>query len=93
MVFFTKSRKIKVLRLILNYADLFWPSCILVDDFAIFSGASRQQADKFIEEYRQFSKARKGFPGFEDFPTINEGEKLIELRTIKLRQFKKYLED
>jgi len=93
MLFFTKSRKIKVLRLILNYADLSWPSSILIDDFAILSGASLLQADKFIEEYRQFSKARKGFAGFEDFPTINEGEALIKLRAIKLQQFKEYLEN
>jgi hypothetical protein len=93
MLFFTKRRKIKVLRLILNYADLSWPSCVLIDDFALFSGASLRQADKFIEEYRRISKARKGFVGFEDFPDISEEEELIKLRAIKLQRFKEYLEN
>ena len=92
MLFFTKSHKIGVLRLILNCADLSWPSCILIDRFAIFSGASIRQTDKFVKEYRQFSKAIKGSPGFEDFPTIAERE-LITLRATKLRQFKEYLEN
>ena len=92
MLFFTKSRKIKILRLILNYADLSQPSCILIDRFAIFSGASIRQTDKFVQEYRELSKAMKGSPGFEDFPTIN-GDELIKLRAIKLRQFKEYLEN
>lgn len=93
MLFFTKSRKIKVLRLILNYADLSWPSCILVEGFAIDSGASLRQAKEFIKEYRQFSKAKKGIVGFEDFPAVNKEDELINLRAIKLRQFKEYLED
>jgi len=93
MLFFTKSRKIGVLRLILNYADLSQPSCILIDRFAIFSGASIRQTDKFVKEYREFSKARKGSPGFEDFLTVGEEKELITLRAIKLQQFKEYLEN
>ena len=93
MLFFTKRRKIKVLQLILNYADLSWPSCILIEGSAIIFGASLRQAKKFVEEYCQISKARKGLTGFEDFPTINEEEDLIKLRAIKLQQFKEYLEN
>ena len=74
MLFFTKSRKIGVLRLILNYADLSQPSCILIDRFAIFSGASIRQTDKFVQEYRELSKARKGAEGFKDFPAVDEEE-------------------
>ena len=92
MLFFTRKHKVRIVRLVLSYADLSQPSCILIDDFATFSGASLRQAAKFLEEYRQFSKARKGFVGFEDFLDIDIRE-LSKLRAIKLRQFKEYLED